>query len=123
MLFQRARARPIRFLPRATSCGIIIALAVTTATLHPVLAAELWTVAQKGRVFAIRSLIIDRGGIIRFSNDDDFPHQIAVKGEGFTLESDLQEPGKIIDVPFINAGRFEVRCGIHPRMQMSVQVK
>jgi len=107
---------------KVVSSSVVVALVVFVATLHPILAAEISTVVQKGRVFATRNLAIDRGGIVRFSNDDDFPHQIAIKGEGLNFESDLQEPGKTIDVPFTTTGRFEVRCGIHPRMQMSVQV-
>jgi plastocyanin len=34
----------------------------------------------------------------------------------------IQAPGETIDVPFDKAGKFTVRCHIHPAMKMTVTV-
>lgn len=38
------------------------------------------------------------------------------------VDSDLQEQGQDVDVAFPTPGLFEVRCGVHPRMHMTVNV-
>lgn len=86
-------------------------------------AAELVTVSQKGRAFATRELRIARGDTVRFANDDDFPHQIQARGPGLELDSDLQAPGESLAVPFPAAGAFEVRCGVHPKMRLTITVQ
>lgn len=86
-------------------------------------AAGLVTVSQKGRAFAVRELRIDRGDTVRFTNDDDFPHQIHASGPGLSLDSDLQAPGESLPVPFPAAGVFEIRCGVHPKMRLTVTVQ
>lgn len=86
-------------------------------------AAEVVTVAQKGRAFAVRELAIARGGQVRFTNEDDYPHQLNVSGPGLAIDSGLQEPGEAIVVAFPAAGSFEVRCGVHPRMRLTVRTE
>lgn len=86
------------------------------------LAAGMVEVAQKGRAFAVREVEVARGGMLRFTNEDDFPHQIHVKGPGMDVDSPLQNFGEAINVAFPTAGTFDVRCGVHPRMRMSVRV-
>lgn len=86
-------------------------------------AAHVVAVAQKGRAFAVREVQVERGGAVRFTNEDDFPHQIAVRGAGYEFESDLQAPGGVVEVTPPSAGAFEVRCGVHPRMRMTIHVR
>lgn len=86
-------------------------------------AAGLVTVTQKGRAFAVRELRIARGDTVRFANDDDFPHQIHASGPGMELDSDLQAPGESLSVPFPTAGAFEIRCGVHPKMRLTIAVE
>ena len=86
-------------------------------------AAEILTVAQRGRAFATRELSVGRGSVVRFSNEDDFPHQLRISGPGLELDSNLQTPGEPIDVVVPGAGSFQVRCGIHPRMSMTIIVR
>ena len=38
-------------------------------------------------------------------------------------DSPLQPAGAVLLMPFPTAGTFEVTCGVHPRMRMSVIVK
>lgn len=94
------------------------------AILSPVLAYAVapLKVTQEGRQFSERALSLIPGAVVRFVNNDDFPHQVRVSGPGMLYDSELQEFGQATDVTFATGGLFEVRCGVHPRMRMSVQV-
>lgn len=78
------------------------------------------TVVQKDRAFDMRELRTAAGTSIRFTNEDDFPHQISVSGPGLEVESPLQAPGEVATVAIPAAGMFKVRCGIHPKMRLTV---
>ncbi len=87
------------------------------------LAAEVTTVSQRGRAFLVHDVQIARGDTVHFTNDDDFTHQIYVNSPSFNYESEEQPPGQAVDVRFPNAGVFEVRCHIHPKMLLHVDVR
>ena len=116
----RSRSMPF---PRTLAAALVLATAVGVHLPWTALAAEMAEVVQKGRAFAVREVTIARGSVLRFLNEDEFPHQIYIDGPGFTFDSDLQSPGEPIDVAFPEAGSFAVRCGVHPKMRMSVRVK
>jgi plastocyanin len=80
-------------------------------------------VSQHNRSFSTSSLAIRVGTTIRFSNEDDFGHQIYIDSPSFSFDSDESYPGDHVDVTFPATGTFEVRCHIHPRMHLSVQVE
>jgi len=80
-------------------------------------------VAQRDRAFSVNALAVARGTVLRFSNEDEFPHQINASGPGVEMSSDLQPPGDVLRLPLPQAGMVEVRCGIHPRMRLTVQVR
>ncbi len=101
---------------------LLLVSVLCVATL-PALAGALTVVAQKGRAFETRQISIERGGMVRFSNEDEFSHQIFVQSPGFSYESDEQEPGHSVDVTFPKSGTFEVRCHIHPKMYLRVDVR
>ncbi len=86
------------------------------------IAAGMTTVTQQGRKFSVSDRHISRGDTVRFKNEDKFVHQIYVELPGFTYESDEQPPGENIDVTFPKSGLFEVRCHIHPKMLLRVDV-
>ena len=87
------------------------------------LAAETVTVVQHDRAFSVQELTLRQGEAITFTNEDDFPHQVHASGPGMNVDSDLQEQDETISVPFPETGRFEVRCGIHPHMHLTVRVE
>ena len=94
--------------------------------LHPVLlaaAASPTVVTQVGRAFSVREVRLRRGDVVRFSNADEFIHQIYVRSPTFSFASSEQEPGTNVDVRFPTPGSFEVRCEIHPRMLLNVSVE
>lgn len=80
-------------------------------------------VSQKGRAFSVATLQVARGELVRFSNDDKFRHQIFVDAPSFNYESTEQDPGASVEIPFPAAGSFEVRCHIHPKMLLKVDVR
>ena len=100
----------------------LLALALVVAP--PVLAwaGQMVVVAQDHRRFAVETLSIARGDVVRFFNADEFLHQITVRALGFSTP-DGEEPGEHVDVAFPASGTFEVRCEIHPKMLMTVTVR
>ena len=80
-------------------------------------------VVQKGRMFSMAALTIHQGDTVRFTNEDEFPHQLNITGPGMHLVSGLQEPDVVIPVQFAQPGLFTVRCGIHPRMRLTLTVE
>lgn len=87
------------------------------------MASDQCTVIQRYRAFSEARVAIARGGILHFSNEDDFTHEIYVESPDFSYESDEQEPGTIVSVRFPDAGHFVVRCHIHPKMHLDVDVQ
>jgi plastocyanin len=109
-----------RFSPLRCRPTIVAALALAASTAF---AATIHTVSQKGRDFALREIAVARGDSIRFTNEDEFLHQIYVDSKDMTFDSAEQRPGQAIDVNFPQAGTFPVRCHIHPKMLLSVRVE
>lgn len=80
------------------------------------------SIRQKGRVFSMEQLEIKRGDVVTFVNDDNVPHNIYSTSEGNKFNMGSQPPGISTPVTFTTAGDVNVRCLIHPRMQMSVKI-
>lgn len=81
------------------------------------------TVGQKGLKFSAASLNVAKGETVVFRNDDRTSHNITVNGAELAINGGLQEPGGEFRMPFTKAGTFQVTCGIHPKMKMSVVVE
>lgn len=89
----------------------------------PVFAASVYTVIQRGRAFSVGEITINRGDTIRFTNEDEFLHQIYVDSNQMSFDSDEQHPGQTIEAQFPKSGTFPVRCHIHPKMHLIVHVR
>lgn len=100
-----------------------LAMAGLAMVAFPAATAPLVTVAQRNRSFPVPEVSVARGTVVRFTNEDDYPHQISVRGPGTAFDSDLIEAERFTELAFPGAGTFEVRCGVHPRMRMSIQVR
>jgi plastocyanin len=96
--------------------GILIASA------GAVVAADAVVVVQKNRAFAVSTLDVAKGTVVRFSNEDKFRHQIYVDSPTMSFDSDEHDPGTTLDIPFAKAGTFQVLCHIHPKMLLTVTV-
>jgi plastocyanin len=97
-----------------------VALLLVATTLC---AAAVHRIAQQGRAFSLNQITIARGDTVLFTNDDEFLHQIYVDSPLMGFDSDEQPPGKTIQVNFPRSGIFPVRCHIHPKMLLVVQVE
>jgi plastocyanin len=78
------------------------------------------TVVQQGRAFHPGEITINRGDTLTFTNNDEFIHQVYVAG---LFDSNEKAPGQNLTESFPEAGTFEVRCHIHPKMKLTVHVK
>ncbi len=107
---------------RAFVTGAILSVLIVggvTATF----AAESHRVAQRNRTFEPSQITVAPGDTIDFSNEDTFIHQIYIDSPALKIDSDEQSHGQIISVKFPTAGTFDVRCRIHPKMVLKVEVK
>jgi plastocyanin len=83
-----------------------------------------YAVSQRGREFMPGRLEVRQGDIVHIVNDDgDLSHHAYVASDRFKFDSGDQEPGHDVDIPFTVAGTFNVLCGIHPKMRLTVNVR
>ncbi len=85
-------------------------------------AGQMLMVTQVNRSFSVRAIEVRRGETVRFTNADEFLHQLYVESAAFNFMSAEQEPGQAIEIRFSAAGAFQVRCEIHPKMRLAVTV-
>ena len=112
----RARAATTRALLAGNALGLLFLAG-------PGLASGVTEIVQKGRAFLVREVEIARGEAIRFVNGDEYPHQINIQGPGVAFDSNLQGPEETIEFRAPGAGAYDVRCGVHPRMRMTIHVR
>ncbi|MCX7383372.1 MAG: plastocyanin/azurin family copper-binding protein [Alphaproteobacteria bacterium] len=83
--------------------------------------ASVSNIDQAGQQFSKKSLGVHVGDSIRYKNSDDAIHNInVIDAADLARDMGLQKPGENIDVLFDKAGKFIVRCSIHPKMKMIV---
>lgn len=79
-------------------------------------------VSQRNKAFTPLAVKLKRGETLTIRNDDTRPHNVRVFDPRLKFDSGLQEPGETASVGFNADGTFEVFCGIHPSMKLSVTV-
>jgi plastocyanin len=80
-------------------------------------------VSQRGRDFQPKQIVVQRGETVQIVNDDaDLLHHAYISSDLFNYDSGDMEPGSKVNVIFPVAGDFNVLCGIHPKMKLSVKV-
>lgn len=83
-----------------------------------------YQVSQRGRDFQPNKIVVKRGETVRIVNDDaDLLHHAYIKSDKFNFDSSDMAPGSKVDIKFSVPGEFNVLCGIHPKMKLSVQVQ
>ena len=80
------------------------------------------TVGQAGKAFNPGDLQVKVGDSVKFNNDDTVTHAVLVKGPH---ESNLGQikPGDAKSVSFDQAGTYDVKCAIHPKMKLTITVQ
>lgn len=99
--------------------GLALGLAVAGAAI----AGGITNIDQKGLTFSSPSVTVAKGDILNFTNSDTTSHNITISGDGVSLNSGLQQPGVAFKAPMMKEGTYQVVCGIHPKMKMTVTVK
>ncbi len=80
-------------------------------------------VYQEDKTFHPEVLQAKVGDTMVFVNNDRFNHNLYSDTPGFKFNIRKQRPGESDSIILEQAGEFEVRCRIHPRMEMKVIVK
>ncbi|QGZ93417.1 cupredoxin domain-containing protein [Terricaulis silvestris] len=101
----------------------LAAIALTVLATGSALAIVRHRVDQSGLRFSVAALRLQRGDSIAFTNSDRSSHNILVRGGAMNFNGGLQRPGQALEVPFTASGRYQVICGIHPRMRLDVEVQ
>ncbi len=84
------------------------------------------TINQAGQAFSETDITLKAGDHIKFLNSDSVNHNILIQsGDDDDDAKDLgvQPPGSSVDALFDKAGKFKVRCHIHPSMKLNVEVQ
>jgi cytochrome c peroxidase len=80
------------------------------------------TVSQDDKAFHPTHIALARGGRLWIVNNDQRTHNVRVFDPKLDFDSGAQEPGETVEIEFPAAGRFLVFCGIHPKMELYVDV-
>jgi plastocyanin len=115
-------SRVLRFVVLA---GILLMAAYVASFWYPTRQEKaVAKVSQVGREFTPGHLDLQRGDTVEIVNDDaDFTHHTYINSESLTFDSGDQAPGRSVDIRFSKPGAFEVLCGVHPKMRLTVTVQ
>jgi len=80
------------------------------------------TVTQSEKSFHPTHVAVRRGERLWVLNNDTRTHNIRVFDPAFDFDSGAQEPGETVEIAFPEAASFLVFCGIHPKMELTVDV-
>jgi len=79
-------------------------------------------VEQKNKKFGAKKVSAAVGDTMVFVNADGFTHNLFSK-KGMKFDSGVMKPGDVYKLKLDKAGKFRVRCAIHPKMKLRVTVK
>lgn len=85
--------------------------------------AEEIKITQKGKQFSQEKITIKAGDSVVFENDDDTSHNVFSSTEGAKFNLGIQKQGTSSTHKFEKPGVVEIRCAIHPKMKLTVEVK
>ena len=79
-------------------------------------------VTQKAKKFDQKKMTISKGDTIKFVNADSITHNVHSRSAPDKFDLGAQKPGTASSHTFDKAGKFKVRCAIHPKMKVTVKV-
>ena len=85
-------------------------------------AEQVSTVSQDDKAFYPTHVALPRGGRLWIVNNDSRTHNVRIFDPALDFDSGAQEPGETVEIGFPVAGSFLVFCGIHPKMELYVDV-
>ena len=74
------------------------------------------------KAFTPTRVRVRRGERLWFLNNDTRTHNIRVFDDKLDFDSGAQEPGETVEIAFPKTGSYLVFCGIHPKMELTVEV-
>jgi cytochrome c peroxidase len=80
------------------------------------------TVSQDDKTFYPGHIALVRGERLWIVNNDSRTHNVRIFDPALDFDSGAQEPGETVEIGFPAAGSFLVFCGIHPKMELYVDV-
>ncbi len=96
----------------------VAALLIGTATVH----AATYSVSQAGKKFDTKEITIKACDEVAFINQSKISHNVYSKTKGHEFDLKVQTPGSSNTVTFDAPGKVKVRCAIHPRMKLTLNV-
>lgn len=85
-------------------------------------AVRVTTVSQHDKTFTPDRIRITRGEKLWILNNDTRTHNVRVFNRKLDFDSGAQEPGETVEIVFPQTGSYLVFCGIHPKMEINVEV-
>lgn len=80
------------------------------------------SISQHDKLFTPTRVRVKRGERLWLLNNDSRTHNVRVFDERFDFDSGAQEPGETVEIAFPKEGSYLVFCGIHPKMELNVEV-
>jgi len=96
--------------------------AIVAARSPAVPAERVTSISQHDKTFTPTHVRVRRGERIWILNNDTRTHNIRVFDRKLDFDSGAQEPGETVQIAFPQAGNYLVFCGIHPKMELAVDV-
>jgi cytochrome c peroxidase len=85
-------------------------------------ASRVRTVSQDDKLFHPGHVALHRGERLWIVNNDSRTHNVRIFNPALDFDSGAQEPGETVQITFPRTGSFLVFCGIHPKMELYVDV-
>lgn len=104
--------------PKLTLAAALVAVVGVSQTAS---AAEI-VITQKAKKLDVAKVDIKVGDSIKFVNSDSITHNV-YSNKGMKFDLGAQKPSDASSQVFDKAGKFRVRCAIHPKMKVTVNVK
>ena len=79
-------------------------------------------ISQKGKKFSPGEISIKAGDTVTFVNDDKTRHNVYSRTAGHKFKIKKQKPGAKDSITFDDSGVIDVRCAIHPKMKLVINV-
>jgi cytochrome c peroxidase len=96
---------------------------IAAATSGPTQAAvPVTTISQHEKQFSPTHVTVKAGSHLWILNNDSRTHNVRVFDPKLEFDSGAQEPGETVELAFPKTGSFLVFCGIHPKMELYVDV-
>ncbi len=95
---------------------------IVAETSQPVPAERVTSISQHDKLFTPTHVRVRRGERLWFLNNDTRTHNIRVFDDKLDFDSGAQEPGETVEIAFPQEGAYLVFCGIHPKMELTVDV-